>query len=72
VQLAAMGLQVLGGTCVDPEHAIAQLGGHPTILANLLTPHFEYRNRRAEPHLGLKRPIRVAGKRSPLLEEDRS
>ncbi|MEA2635339.1 MAG: hypothetical protein QOH92_2106, partial [Chloroflexota bacterium] len=34
VQLAAMGLQVLAGSGIDLEHAVAQLGGHPIILAN--------------------------------------
>jgi hypothetical protein len=34
VQLAAMCLQVLAGGGIDLEHAIAQLGGHPIILAN--------------------------------------
>jgi len=34
MQLAAMRLQVLAGGGIDLEHAVAQLGGHPIILAN--------------------------------------
>jgi len=39
VQLAAMGLQLLAGSGIDLEPAIAKLRGHPIILANWVRCH---------------------------------